>query len=70
MPRFIVRFLKDVLGENGHCVEVCQSSLEIEAPDGAAAGERAKHIFCIDCDLTDWSLHADRIDIREADYPS
>lgn len=70
MPHFIVRFMKDVLGENGHCAEVCQSSLEVEAADSTAAGERAKQIFCTDCDLADWSLHADRIDIREADFPS
>ncbi len=70
MPHFIVRFMKDVLGENGHCFEVCQSCLEIDAPDRSDASERAKQIFCTDCDLADWSLHADRIEIREADYPS
>ena len=31
MARFVVQFLKDVLGENGHEAEVCQSYLEIEA---------------------------------------
>jgi hypothetical protein len=31
MSRFVVRFMKDVLGDNGHETEVCQGSLEIDA---------------------------------------
>jgi hypothetical protein len=31
MARYIVRFMKDVLGENGHEAEICQRSMEIGA---------------------------------------
>ncbi len=31
MSWFIVRFMKDVLGENGRQCEVCQSVVEVEA---------------------------------------
>src|SRR5712664_1815983 len=31
MSRFVVRFMKNVLGENGREAEVCQGSLEIDA---------------------------------------
>jgi hypothetical protein len=31
MSRFVVRFMKDVLGGNGRAAEICQSSLEIDA---------------------------------------
>ena len=70
MSRFVVRFLKDVLGENGREAEVCQGSLEIDASDKVDATERAKQKFCETQALCDWSLHADRIQIRSADFPS
>jgi len=31
MARYVARFMKDVLGENGHEAEICQRSMEIEA---------------------------------------
>ena len=70
MPRFVVRFMKDVLGENGHETEICQCSLEIEASSEVQATELAKRKFCETERLRDWSLHADRIQVREADFPS
>jgi hypothetical protein len=33
MSRFVVHFMKDVLGENGREIEICQSSLEVDASD-------------------------------------
>lgn len=33
MSRFLVCFMKDVLGNNGREREVCQSSIEIDAAD-------------------------------------
>jgi hypothetical protein len=33
MARYIVQFMKDVLGENGHEAEICQRSIEIDAAD-------------------------------------
>jgi hypothetical protein len=70
MSRFVVRFMKDVLGDNGRETEVCQSSLEIDASDKGQAAELAKKKFCESEALCDWSLHADRIQVREADFPS
>ena len=45
MARYIARFMKDVLGENGHEAEICQRSLEIEAPNLGDAAEFAKMRF-------------------------
>jgi hypothetical protein len=70
MSRFVVRFMKDVLGENGREAEICQSSLEIEAPSEGDARELAKKKFCEAQSLCEWSLHADRIQIKAADFPS
>ena len=46
MPRFIVRFMKDVLGENGQMCEVCQTSVELEARTDREAEQKAKEKFC------------------------
>jgi hypothetical protein len=70
MSRFVVRFMKDVLGENGRESEVCQGSLEIDASSEGQATELAKQKFCETESLCDWSLHADRIKISAADIPS
>ncbi len=70
MPRYVVRFLKDVLGENGRETEVCQSTLEVDASNEGHAAELAKKKFCEAQALRDWSLHADRIHVRAADFPS
>lgn len=70
MSRYVVRFMKDVLGENGRQREVCQSSLEIDALNEGHAKEVAKQKFCEQQSLCDWSLHADRIRIETADFPS
>jgi hypothetical protein len=70
MSRFVVRFMKDVLGENGHEIEICQRALEVDASNEGQATELAKKKFCEKEALCEWSLHADRIQIREADLPS
>jgi hypothetical protein len=59
--------MKDVLGENGHEAEVCQSSLEIDALSEGQATEMAKQKFCEQQALCNWSLHADRIMIEQPD---
>jgi hypothetical protein len=70
MARYVARFMKNVLGENGHEAEICQSSIEIEALSQAAAAELAKLRFC-ECErLKDWSLHADRVQVTDAEFPS
>ena len=70
MSRFVVRFMKDVLGENGRQTEICQRSLEVDASSESHATELAKKKFCEAEALREWSLHADRIHVREADFPS
>ena len=70
MPRYVVRFLKDVLGENGREIEVCQGTLEVDASSEGHAAELAKKKFCEAQALRDWSLHADRIHVKAADFPS
>jgi hypothetical protein len=70
MSRFVVRFMKDVLGENGRQAEICQRSLEIDASSEGQATEMAKQKFCEREALCHWSLHADRIQVRQADFPS
>ncbi len=70
MSRYVVRFLKNVLGENGRQTEVCQSTVEVDASSEGHAAELAKQKFCEAQALPDWSLHADRIHVSAADFPS
>ena len=55
--------MKDVLGDNGRQVEICQRTVEIDAPSEGVATELAKQKFCKAERLCEWSLHADRIQI-------
>ena len=70
MSRFVVRFMKDVLGENGRQVEICQSTMEVDAASEGDAAELAKQKFCEAQSLCDWSLHADRVQVKQTDFPS
>ena len=70
MSWFVVRFMKDVLGDNGRHCEVCQSIVEVDASNEDEAAEVAKQTFCRMQHLNDWTLHADRVNIRAADFPS
>ena len=70
MARYVVRFMKGVLGENGHEAEICQRSMEVEAADEMQASDLAKVKFCeIEC-VKEWSLHADSVRVTDAEYPS
>ena len=66
MSRYVVLFMKDVLGGNGRASEICQRSLDIDASDECEAAELAKRKFCESERLCEWSLHADRVDVRAA----
>ncbi len=70
MARYVARFMKDVLGENGHEAEICQRSIEIEAQSRAHAAELAKIKFCETEQVKDWILHADRVRVADAEFPS
>lgn len=64
MSRYVVRFMKDVLGGNGRQIEICQRSLEVDASSEGQAEELAKLKFCESERLCEWSLHADRIQVK------
>ncbi len=70
MSRFVVHFMKDVLGENGRECEICQSTVEVDAASEGEAAEFAKKCFCEAQAVQHWSLHADRIQVQAADFPS
>jgi hypothetical protein len=70
MARYTARFMKDVLGENGHEAEICQRSIEIEAENQACAANAAKIKFCETEKIRDWFLHADRVHVAESELPS
>jgi len=70
MPRFIVHFIKDVLGESGHVSQVCQATVELDARNHLDAERKAKEKFCEIYATHDWTLHADRLKVEPADFPS
>jgi hypothetical protein len=70
MSLYVVRFMKNVLGDNGHEIEACQGTLEVDATTEGQALELAKRRFCEAQSLCDWSLHADRVQVNSADFPS
>jgi hypothetical protein len=70
VARYIARFMKNVLGENGHQAEICQRALEIDASNKTCAADIAKVKFCEAENLKDWSLHADRLLVVDAEFPS
>jgi hypothetical protein len=70
MARYIARFMKNVLGENGHEAEICQRTIEIEADNRVGAADAAKVKFCETENLKDWSLRADRVHVSESEFPS
>jgi hypothetical protein len=70
MSRYVVSFMKDVLGDNGRQIEICQKTVEIDAHSEGEATELAKQKFCKAERLCEWSLHADRINIKAADFSS
>jgi hypothetical protein len=57
-----------VLGDNGRQAEICQKILEIDAPTEGEATEIAKQRICKAERLCEWSLHADRIQVKSADF--
>ena len=70
MARYVARFMKNVLGENGHEAEICQRSIEIEASSVIDATELAKMRFCETERVGDWLLHADRVHLTDAEFPA
>jgi uncharacterized protein YggL (DUF469 family) len=70
VPKYVARFMKNVLGQNGHEAEICQRSLEIEASNKICAADVAKIKFSEAENVKEWSLHADRVQVIDAEFPS
>jgi hypothetical protein len=62
--------MKHVRGDDGHEVDICQRWLEVDASSKPAALSLAKRQFCAAEQVRDWTTHADRIQIAEAEYPT
>jgi hypothetical protein len=62
--------MKDVVGENGRQQEICQCILDVSAGNKAEAAELAKKQFCETQGVSNWLDHADRMNVKEADFPS
>jgi hypothetical protein len=67
---YIVKFFKTVMNDTGREFEACQGTVETDAADEAEATAFAKRDFCEAGHLSDWSLHADRIEVLQTDLPS
>ena len=70
MSRYVVKFFKKVLSGTGHEVDACQFSFETLADSRGEAEDKGKKAFCNDHHLTNWTLHADRCQVQEANFPS
>jgi hypothetical protein len=70
MAYYTARFMKVVLGENGRETEVCQRSVGVEASNERHAAELAKAKFCEAESVKNWLLHADRVQVADAEFPS
>jgi hypothetical protein len=70
MPRYIARFMKNIPGDNGHEAEICQRSLEIVAGNKTLAADLAKLRSCETENVKEWSLHADRVQVSDAEFSS
>ncbi|MBR0882970.1 hypothetical protein ABIF65_005830 [Bradyrhizobium japonicum] len=54
----------------GKSCEICQRIVDVDARDATEATLLAQQQFCEFREIGDWSLHADRIDMQPADFPS
>lgn len=70
MPRFVVKFVKQLASDQGHNFTCVQRSIEIDAKNRKEAVTSAKRLFCEQEQVADWSLHADEVIVCEADFPS
>jgi hypothetical protein len=70
VTRYLVKFFKKVVGENGHESEACQGTFEVSACNADGAAEHGKRAFCEREQLAHWSFHADRVTVAETEFPS
>ena len=65
-----MHFFKTLVNDAGREFEACQGSVETLAADKAEAAALAKYRFCQEGRLRDWSVHADRFEVLDAEFPS
>jgi hypothetical protein len=58
------------VAKTDHEAEICQRSMEVGAADKLKAADLAKVSFCESERVKDWSLHADRVHITDAEFRS
>jgi hypothetical protein len=69
LTRYIVKFFKKVVA-HGHEVDACQYTVDTFASDRDEAMTLAQKEFCVAEGLANWQIHADRIQVAEAEFPS
>jgi hypothetical protein len=69
MSHFVTHFMKKVIGDNGREQDCCQGIIEVDAAGEVEATQLAKQKFCENQRISDWSHHADRLQVTEADFP-
>jgi hypothetical protein len=69
MSHYVVKFYKMVTA-HGHQVDACQYVAEKYKTQAADALAAAKQDFCTAHHLRDWTVHADRVEVQEAEFPS
>ncbi len=63
MPKYCVKFLKNIPDATGHEHPMCQREFEVEAESEADAMAQAKALFSTAEKSGDWSLRADKIEV-------
>ena len=64
MRHFDIRFMKSLSNDTGHHQDVCQGELLVEAPNAIEALRFAEAEFCHHEETRDWTIYADRIEVR------
>jgi hypothetical protein len=70
MPRYVVKFVKQMVSDQGQNFSSVQSSIEVDAANRNTAATSAQRLFCEQEHVGDWTLHADEVIVSEADFPS
>jgi hypothetical protein len=70
MPRYVARFFKKTLSDNGHEYRSLQRSFDVNARTRAEAEELAKRRLCELEHIKSWADHSDECVVEEADFPS
>jgi hypothetical protein len=66
---YVVKFFKKVVA-HGHEVDACQYTVDLFASDKKEALALAQKEFCATEHLANWQIHADRIQVAKAEFPS